>query len=182
MSFSSKFTKKDAMIAAGALVMGGAIMYLLQEHFSRGDSPILVRDGGSIILESNKDVALDDFIDVNDNLIFNPEGKWAMKMMTKTGTGSSVARCRGTSACRLEVTLNDLAGSKVSIGSGRRGKGLWIATTIGFTSWTRTDPKKWVLGDAALKVKDAKVYGTNQAEGTPLCAAAGCEITIAFSN
>ncbi len=87
---------------------------------------------GSIKIGSEGE-KLNDFIEVGENIIVQPDGKKSMKDINIKGS-TAPKDCKANEQCTITVTYEfDGSETKVVIGSGKKGKGLYIQSGIPFS-------------------------------------------------
>jgi hypothetical protein len=164
---------KLVVCCIGAAALGAVLWHFLAPHFGGDDSPIVVRDGGSIILDSQGAKSLADFIDVDDDIIVHPVGTG--KISKITGTKANVdylTTCKPNVRCKIILDYEDNPPTgdirRVVIASGQNGDGLSIRSkerpfNVANSNWDRSNRKRWRYRDLdeTVKVRKVMVQGTN---------------------
>lgn len=189
MTESNANLGRDLLLYLAAIV-AGALLLLLGRSLQAGESPIIIRDGGSIELGSSSP-ALTQFPSQNANEIRHPNDAGAIREITGVDSaGRSVTVPCGNLRCRLEVRYNDNPnGVDLFIAERNGGRGLLIHSNTPFAagapgkSWNRSDPAKWVLGGSTLKIARAEVtaFQAGSPVRTLLCGGPGCSVVVKYA-
>lgn len=166
---------RDLGIPIATAALGALVAYFLwgRVHILT-DSPILVRDGGSIWLQSPPPYPLSSYRPQGPNILIhaNPTGElnWI------TLPNGTKAECRGSAPCGFELTLNNTIHSKLTIERASNDRGLRIQSTIPFADWNRNGTL-WSVGDHALAIDSVRIFGTKTHDHLPApCGVSPCEL------